>query len=94
METIRFVKTLYQRDTVAGKRRFLSVFTVHHRAPRPPEMRRRERENVRIALNRADWKIYGPGGAAQLLGVKPTTLVSRIQKMGLRRPTERAKDKA
>ena len=58
------------------------------------EMRRRERENVRIALNRADWKIYGPGGAAELLGIKPTTLVSRIQKMGLKRGAERPKGKA
>lgn len=44
-----------------------------------------ERENVLAALERARWKIYGPGGAAELLGVKPTTLASRIKKMGLKR---------
>jgi transcriptional regulator with GAF, ATPase, and Fis domain len=42
-----------------------------------------ERENILIALERAHWKIYGPGGAAELLGVKPTTLASRIKKMGI-----------
>ncbi len=31
----------------------------------------------------------GPGGAAELLGVKPTTLASRIKKAGLKRPTQR-----
>jgi transcriptional regulator with GAF, ATPase, and Fis domain len=50
------------------------------------EMRRRERENIRAALRLAGWKIYGPGGAAELLGIKPTTLSSRIQKMGLKKP--------
>ena len=48
------------------------------------EMRRREKENLRRALRQTQWRIYGPDGAAELLGVKPTTLVSRIKKLGLR----------
>jgi len=50
------------------------------------EMRRRERENLLAALHQTSWRIYGPGGAADLLGVKPTTLTSRVKKMGLERP--------
>ena len=50
------------------------------------EMRRRERENLLAALRQTNWRIYGPGGAADLLGVKPTTLTSRVRKMGLERP--------
>ena len=50
------------------------------------EMRGFERRNTLAALREAKWKINGPGGAAELLGIKPTTLVSRIQKMGLKRP--------
>jgi transcriptional regulator with GAF, ATPase, and Fis domain len=50
------------------------------------EMRRRERENLLAALRQTSWRIYGPGGAADLLGVKPTTLTSRVKKMGLERP--------
>ncbi len=46
----------------------------------------RERANVEAALESTGWKIHGPGGAAELLGVKPTTLVSRIKRMGLKRP--------
>jgi transcriptional regulator with GAF, ATPase, and Fis domain len=49
------------------------------------ELRRRERNNVLAALFRAGWKIHGPGGAAELLGLKPTTLVSRIKKLGIQR---------
>ena len=58
-----------------------------------PEIQRRERDNLRIVLNKTDWRIKGANGAAELLGVKPTTLISRIKKMGLKRedaqPSER-----
>jgi transcriptional regulator with GAF, ATPase, and Fis domain len=47
------------------------------------EMLRRHRDNTIAALRRSNWKIYGTGGAAELLGIKPTTLTSRIKKMGL-----------
>jgi len=51
-----------------------------------PEMQRRERENLLAALTKTNWKIRGADGAAELLGLKPTTLVTRMQKMGLKRP--------
>jgi DNA-binding NtrC family response regulator len=51
------------------------------------EMERRKRANLLAALNKAQWKIYGPGGAAEILGVKPTTLASHIKKLGIKRPT-------
>jgi PAS domain S-box-containing protein len=50
------------------------------------EMQRLERDNLLAALQRTKWRIYGPGGAAELLGIKPTTLLSRIRKMGLKKP--------
>ncbi len=53
------------------------------------EWRRRERENVRTALQLAKGRIYGPGGAADILGVKPTTLISRLNALGLREPPKR-----
>jgi transcriptional regulator with GAF, ATPase, and Fis domain len=49
------------------------------------EMHRREQENLLAVLRRTGWKIKGPDGAAELLGVKPTTLLARIKKMGLKR---------
>ncbi len=50
------------------------------------EMRKRERENLLIVLEKTNWKIKGADGAAELLGVKPTTLLSRIKTMELKRP--------
>jgi transcriptional regulator with GAF, ATPase, and Fis domain len=49
-------------------------------------MRRRERDNIITALRQTKWKISGEGGAAELLGIKPTTLTSRMKKMGIERP--------
>ena len=47
------------------------------------DMRLRERNNNEKALHTTDWKIQGTGAAAELLGPKPTTLLSRIKKWGL-----------
>jgi transcriptional regulator with GAF, ATPase, and Fis domain len=48
------------------------------------EIREREADNIRAALRQAKEKISGPGGAAELLGMKPTTLASRIKALGIR----------
>jgi PAS domain S-box-containing protein len=45
-----------------------------------------ERDNLVLALQAADWRVSGPGGAAELLGVRPTTLADRIRRMGISRP--------
>jgi transcriptional regulator with GAF, ATPase, and Fis domain len=50
------------------------------------ELRQREQHNMLAALTKSGWKIHGQGGAAELLGVKPTTLISRIKKLGLKKP--------
>jgi transcriptional regulator with GAF, ATPase, and Fis domain len=39
------------------------------------------------ALRRTNWKVSGTGGAAELLGIKATTLASRIKAMAIRRPS-------
>jgi PAS domain S-box-containing protein len=49
------------------------------------EIKQLERENILNALKRTNWKIFGKDGAAALLGIPPTTLTTRIQRMGLKR---------
>ncbi|MBV8553410.1 MAG: sigma 54-interacting transcriptional regulator [Acidobacteriaceae bacterium] len=46
-----------------------------------------EREHIRSVLERTGWRIRGSGGAADQLGFKPTTLETRMAKLGLRRPS-------
>ena len=49
-------------------------------------LRDNERELIRRALDDSGWVVGGPTGAAARLGMKRTTLLSRIKKLGLRRP--------
>ena len=51
---------------------------------RDDEMKRRERDNIAAALRQSGGKIYGAGGAANLLGLPPTTLTARVRKLGLK----------
>jgi transcriptional regulator with GAF, ATPase, and Fis domain len=50
------------------------------------ELRSLERDNLRTALQAAKGKIRGPDGAAELLGIKPTTLLARMKKWGVKKP--------
>jgi transcriptional regulator with GAF, ATPase, and Fis domain len=45
-----------------------------------------EREHIARTLERTRWKVSGPGGAAEALGLKPTTLEARMKKLGITRP--------
>jgi DNA-binding NtrC family response regulator len=49
------------------------------------DWRRQEQENIAQALRLTKGKIFGPDGAAALLGMKPTTLASRIKTLGIKR---------
>lgn len=49
------------------------------------DWRRQEQENIEHALRVTKRKIFGRDGAAALLGLKPTTLASRIKALGIKR---------
>ena len=53
------------------------IFTRH-------ELRALERDTIAAALEQTAGRVFGPHGAARLLGMKPTTLASRIKVLGLR----------
>jgi PAS domain S-box-containing protein len=50
------------------------------------EMRELERGNIVRALEACDWKVAGRNGAAQRLGMNPSTLTSRMTALKIRRP--------
>ncbi len=50
------------------------------------ELRQLERQNTIDALVQCRWKIYGRDGAAQLLNIKPTTLIERMKRMHIQKP--------
>ena len=45
-----------------------------------------QKEHIRSVLDSAGWRIRGAGGAAERLGLRPTTLETRMAKLGLTRP--------
>jgi transcriptional regulator with GAF, ATPase, and Fis domain len=51
-----------------------------------------ERRRIVEALEKSCGKIYGPDGAAELLGMRPTTLSSKIAALGIKRQPLRTSD--
>jgi transcriptional regulator with GAF, ATPase, and Fis domain len=51
-----------------------------------------EIQHIRRVLGNAGWKIRGKNGAAEMLGMKPTTLETRMAKLGIQRPENRERD--
>ena len=52
----------------------------------PQTLKNLETEHIRATLEATHWRIRGGGGAAERLGLKPTTLEGRMAKLGLVRP--------
>jgi len=44
-----------------------------------------ERRHILQVLDKVEWRIAGRGGAAERLGLKPSTLRSRMEKLGVKR---------
>jgi transcriptional regulator with GAF, ATPase, and Fis domain len=60
--------------------------------PGPPTdsgaLRDVERQHIVAVLKQTGWRIDGPQGAARVLNLHPSTLRSRIQKLGIRRSAD------
>ena len=51
-----------------------------------------ERAHILHVMELAAWRVRGAGGAAEILGLKPTTLESRMQKLGITQQRIRLRD--
>jgi len=61
-----------------------TTFTVAQ--PRSSKLIDVETAHMRSVLESCSWRIRGAGGAAERLGLKPSTLETRLAKLGIRRP--------
>jgi transcriptional regulator with GAF, ATPase, and Fis domain len=63
--------------------------TTDERAPAPAAatLQDSERRHIEVTLAQCGWRIRGEGGAAARLGLKPSTLESRMRKLGISRPS-------
>jgi len=94
---VRELQNVIERAVIASQNGSLELSLPRHEGGAPPmpataggdavmteaQMKDLERANLQRALERTSGKIYGDDGAAALLGVKPTTLVSRMAKLNL-----------
>ena len=79
---LRFDPSPLSRSISRGPPQVPDGSTVFTRA----DLKQRERESISAALAQTNGKVYGTNGAAALLGMKPSTLASRINALGLRHP--------
>jgi transcriptional regulator with GAF, ATPase, and Fis domain len=86
---IRELRNVIERAVILSERSTLRVPVGSAAAPvlaAAPTLADAERTQILVALEQTGWRIRGPAGAAKRLGLKPTTLESRIKKLGLQRP--------
>ncbi|MGH8194612.1 MAG: sigma 54-interacting transcriptional regulator [Woeseiaceae bacterium] len=50
------------------------------------ELKALQKKNLVAALRLANWRVSGKGGAAELLGIRPSTLSDRIRTFGIKKP--------
>ena len=87
---VRELRNLVERAVIVAKTPVLSISplpssprTSGHRSAKLTDV---EREHIREVLESTAWRIRGPGGAAERLGLRPTTLETRMAKLRLVRP--------
>src|SRR5258706_3036017 len=89
---IRELENLIERAVIVSPGPVLRVPLSELKLPSEPAagemltLEAAQREHVLKALEATNWVLAGPGGAAAKLGMKRTTLQSRMQKLGLTRP--------
>ena len=71
--------TLQLADRLEGE-------AVHAKEEPPIDLAAIEREHILKVLKQTRWKVNGPGGAAALLNIHPSTLRFRLKKLGIERP--------
>jgi len=85
---VRELRNLVERALIVSTGRTLAIpsLTATASAAGRQPLRIVETEHIRNVLELCGWRIRGNGGAAEILELKPTTLESRMKKLGIRRP--------
>jgi PAS domain S-box-containing protein len=86
---IRELRNVVERAMISASGPRLTIALPHGSAAvkRSSKLVDVEREHIRAVLQRTGWRVRGSSGAADALGLKPTTLETRMAKLGLRRPS-------
>jgi transcriptional regulator with GAF, ATPase, and Fis domain len=86
---IRELRNVVERAVIVASGPRLTIEPPRSKLPTASESVRLddvERAHIRSMLERTGWRVRGEGGAAELLGLKPSTLEDRMAKLEIRRP--------
>jgi transcriptional regulator with GAF, ATPase, and Fis domain len=86
---IRELRNVVERAMIVATHKRLTISVPQTSAAatrRSPKLADVEKEHIRSVLENSGWRVRGTGGAADRLGLKPTTLETRMAKLGLKRP--------
>jgi transcriptional regulator with GAF, ATPase, and Fis domain len=89
---VRELRNLVERSVIVSTGRTLQVDPPWGPASLPPEGRtldQAQKAHILETLHLTGWRVRGEGGAAQRLALKPTTLESKMARLGIRRPPGR-----
>jgi transcriptional regulator with GAF, ATPase, and Fis domain len=92
---VRELENIIERCSILSNDRTLQILELSDDSstlgPNRGEITLKESEarHIKAALERTNWKVRGPGGAAELLDVHPSTLAFRMKKLGIQRPAKR-----
>ena len=86
---VRELRNVIERAVIVATKSRLSIELPKMTPAKAPKswmtLEALEIEHVRAVLESTNWRVRGPGGAAGRLGLKPTTLESRMARLGIRR---------
>ncbi len=91
---IRELENLIERAIITSRGKKLILGSWFSAKPRKPKaihfssLEEVQRKHIIEVLKHTKWKVSGANGAAEILGMRPTTLYSRIEKLGIRRSSE------
>jgi formate hydrogenlyase transcriptional activator len=86
---IRELKNLIERSMIESKGKALIVKLPERQTSKATHaltLEELERKHIREVLEKTNWRIRGRNGAAEILGLKPSTLYARMKKLGVDRP--------
>jgi PAS domain S-box-containing protein len=86
---IRELRNVIERAMIRSEAKTLHVRSPSRAADAIPSgktLAEVDRDHIIDVLKRTGWKVRGKGGAAEILGLKPTTLEARMKKLKIKRP--------
>ena len=85
---VRQLKNVIEHSVIVSRGETLKVSMPEESlasGAKPAALAEMEREYILQTLKAVGWRIKGPQGAAGILGMKPSTLYTRMEKLGIRR---------